>query len=166
MLAEKLKEKFGARILDTESARGEESARIAREDAPEMFRTLRDDPDFAFDLLADLTAVDWPERKPRFDVVYHLGSVRHSKRLRIKIGVDASDPAVPTATGIWGAADWLERECFDMFGIKFSGHPDLRRILLYDSFQGHPLRKDYPVQKRQPVVEEVDPVVHPLRPSR
>jgi NADH-quinone oxidoreductase subunit C len=166
MLIEKLSERFGARILESSSAHGEEGVRIARDDAPEIFRTLRDDPGFSFDLLVDLTAVDWPERKPRFDVVYHLGSVHHSNRLRIKIGVDAADPTVPTAAGIWTAADWLERECYDMFGIQFSGHPDLRRILLYDSFEGHPLRKDYPVQKRQPVVAETDPVVHPLRPSR
>jgi NADH-quinone oxidoreductase subunit C len=166
MLAEKLKERFGAAILKIESAHGEESITIARAAAREIFRVLRDDSGFAFDLLADLTAVDWPERTPRFDVVYHLGSVRHTNRLRVKIGVDASDPTVPSACEIWRAADWLERECFDMFGIRFTGHPDLRRILLYDSFEGHPLRKDYPVQKRQPVVPETDPVVHPLRPSR
>jgi NADH-quinone oxidoreductase subunit C len=166
MLAEKLKERFGAKILKTESAHGDESITVARDAAHEILRALRDEPDFSFDLLADLTAVDWPERTPRFDVVYQLGSVRQPRRLRVKIGVDASDPAVASAVEIWRAADWLERECFDMFGIRFTGHPDLRRILLYDSFEGHPLRKDYPVQKRQPVVPETDPVVHPLRPSR
>jgi NADH-quinone oxidoreductase subunit C len=166
MLVEKLKERFGAKILKAESAHGDESITVARDAAAEILRALRDDPDFSFDLLADLTAVDWPERIPRFDVVYHLGSVLHPRRLRVKIGVDASEPTVASACEIWRAADWLERECFDMFGLRFAGHPDLRRILLYDSFQGHPLRKDYPVQKRQPVALETDPVVHPLRPSR
>jgi len=80
--------------------------------------------------------------------------------------VDGADPWVHSVFGVWRAADWLERECFDMFGIVFKGHPDLRRILMYDSFEGYPLRKDYHYNKRQPIVPEVDPVVNPLRPSR
>ncbi len=166
MLIEKLKERFGGQLLAVESARGEETVHIARDRAPEILRALRDEPAFGFDLLADLTAVDWPDRSPRFDVVYHLGSVRHANRLRVKIAVEGKDPWVPSAIEIWKAADWLERECFDMFGVVFRGHPDLRRILLYDSFEGHPLRKDYPVQKRQPIVAEVDPLISPLRSSR
>ena len=82
-------------------------------------------------------------------------------RIRVKIGVDVPEPWVHSVVGVWGSADWLERECFDMFGIDFRGHPDLRRILMYDTFVGHPLRKDYPYKKRQPIVPEIDPMVHP-----
>ncbi|HMD05686.1 MAG TPA: NADH-quinone oxidoreductase subunit C, partial [Candidatus Binatus sp.] len=140
---EKLKDRFGAEILGAEDARGEETITVGREHAYDLFRALRDEPGFEFNFLSDLSAVDWLERKPRFDVVYHLNSLTLSHRLRVKIGVDGADPWVHSVVGIWGAADWLERECFDMFGIDFKGHPDLRRILMYDSFEGHPLRKDY-----------------------
>ena len=166
MLIEKLKQRFGAEILDSEDARGEETVIIGREHAYDFFRALRDEPGFEFNFLTDLTAVDWLERKPRFDVVYQLNSLTLGHRLRVKIGVDGADPWVHSIVGIWGAADWLERECFDMFGIDFKGHPDLRRILMYDSFEGHPLRKDYLYNKRQPIVEEIDPIVHPIRSSR
>ena len=166
MLTERLKERFGADILSAETIRAEEIITIDRERGPEIMRALRDEPAFLFDMLADLTAVDWPDRKPRFDVVYQLNSLTLGHRLRIKIGVDGAEPWVPSAIEIWKSADWLERECFDMFGIVFKGHPDLRRILMYDSFEGHPLRKDYPFQKRQPIVPETDPVVTPLRSSR
>ncbi|MGO9801778.1 MAG: NADH-quinone oxidoreductase subunit C, partial [Candidatus Binatus sp.] len=123
-------------------------------------------PDFDFNFLTDVTAVDWPERNPRFEVVYQLNSLNLAHRIRVKIRVDGADPWVPSVVGVWGAADWLERECFDMFGIVFKGHPDLRRILMYDSFQGHPLRKDYRYNERQPIVAEIDPVVNPIRSSR
>jgi NADH-quinone oxidoreductase subunit C len=94
-----------------------------------------------------------------------LYSLRLKHRLRVKVAVAEKDAWVHSAIDLWKAADWLERECYDMFGIRFQGHPDLRRILLYDSFQGYPLRKDYPVTRRQPLVEEVDPVVNPRPPS-
>lgn len=107
---------------------------------------LRDSADSAFDYLSDLTAVDWPARTAaRFDVVYCLYSTRHRYRLRVKTRV-ADGTAVPTVTGIWAAANWLEREVFDLFGISFAGHPNLRRILLPDDWQGHPQRKDYPLE--------------------
>lgn len=166
MLIEKLKQRFGAEILDSEDARAEETVTIGREHAYDFFRALRDEPGFEFNFLTDLTAVDWLERKPRFEVVYHLNSLTLGHRVRVKIGVDGGDPWVHSIVGIWGAADWLERECFDMFGIDFKGHPDLRRILMYDSFEGYPLRKDYLYNKRQPIVEEIDPIVHPIRSSR
>jgi NADH/F420H2 dehydrogenase subunit C len=117
-------------------------------------------------MLTDLTALDWPQRTPRFQVVYQLNSLTLKHRLRVKIEIAEQDAWVHTAIGVWKAADWLERECYDMFGVDFRGHPDLRRILLYDSFQGHPLRKDFPATRRQPIVEEIDPVVSPRRPSR
>lgn len=166
MLIEKLKQRFGADILNAEEAHGEESILVARERAPEILKTLRDEPGFEFDMLTDVTAVDWLERKPRFDVVYHLNSIKLHHRLRIKVQIDLTDLWVHSAIGIWKSADWLERECYDMFGIEFRGHGDLRRILLYDAFEGHPLRKDYPYQRRQPLVAEIDPVVNPLRSSR
>jgi NADH-quinone oxidoreductase subunit C len=167
MLTDKLKEKFGAAILQADSPLGEDTIVIDREQAVEIFRTLHDDRDFAFEFLIDVTAVDWLERRPRFDVVYQLKSMSRNSRLRVKIQVGAGDDAwVPSAHPIWKSADWLERECFDMFGVQFRGHPDLRRILLYDTFVGHPLRKDYPYQKRQPIVPEIDPITKPLRPTK
>ena len=166
MLIEKIKERFGADILMADSARDEETIVVSRDRAPEILRTLRDEPGFSFNFLSDMTAVDWLERSPRFEVVYHLRSLSEGQRLRVKIAVEAAEPWVHSVSGLWKAADWLERECYDMFGIRFEGHPDLRRILLYDSFTGHPLRKDYPYNRRQPIVEEVDPVTHPRSPSR
>jgi NADH-quinone oxidoreductase subunit C len=166
MLTEKIKSRFGAEILDAQTEHGEETFTIDRERAYDLFRALRDEPEFQFNFLTDLTAVDWLERKPRFDVVYQLNSLSRGHRIRVKIGVDGPEPWVTSVVGIWGAADWLERECFDMFGIVFNGHPDLRRILMYDSFEGYPLRKDYLYNKRQPIVPEVDPVVNPIRSSR
>ncbi|MGO9603885.1 MAG: NADH-quinone oxidoreductase subunit C [Candidatus Binataceae bacterium] len=166
MSIDKLKERFGADLLGNEEARGEETIIVGRDRAPEILKALRDEPGFEFDMLSDLSAVDWPDRPPRFDVVYHLNSLTLHHRLRVKVQIEGGDAWVTSAIGIWKAADWLERECYDMFGIQFHGHPDLRRILLYDSFEGHPLRKDYPYQRRQPVVPETDPVVSPLRPSR
>jgi NADH-quinone oxidoreductase subunit C len=166
MLIEKLKERFAADIVKAEEARGEETITVSRERAAEVLKALRDEAGFEFNMLTDLTAVDWFDRNPRFDVVYHLNSLTLAHRLRVKVQIGAADAWVNSVIGIWKAADWLERECYDMFGIDFRGHGDLRRILLYDSFEGHPLRKDYPYQQRQPIVAETNPVVTPLRPSR
>lgn len=166
MLIEKIKERFGAEILTADNARDEETIVVSRERALEILQTLRDESAFSFNFLSDMTAVDWLDRTPRFDVVYHLRSLTHGHRLRVKIGVQGAEPWVNSVSGLWKSADWLERECYDMFGIRFEGHPDLRRILLYDSFTGHPLRKDYPYNRRQPIIEEVDPVTHPRSPSR
>jgi len=117
MLIEKLKARFGGEILDAQNARDEETFTIDRERAYDFFRALRDEPDFDFNFLTDVTAVDWPERKPRFEVVYQLNSLNLAHRIRVKIRVDGADPWVHSVVGVWGAADWLERECFDMFGI-------------------------------------------------
>jgi NADH-quinone oxidoreductase subunit C len=166
MLLEKLKQRFPGAILAAQTEHGDESVTVSRDVQADFFRALRDEPDFEFNMLVDVTAVDWLDRKPRFDVVYHLNSLTRGHRLRVKIGVDAADAWVHSLTPLWGSADWLERECFDMYGIDFKGHPDLRRILMYDSFEGHPLRKDYLYNKRQPIVEEVDPVVNPIHSSK
>lgn len=119
-----------------------------------LTRRLRDD--HGFDLFLDVTAVDWPDRTPRFDVVYHFYSTTHHLRVRLKVRVPATGPearaAVASLTGLYGSAGYMERECHDMYGITFLGNADLRPILLYEGFVGHPLRKDYPKQLEQPLV--------------
>jgi len=108
--------------------------------------------EYAFDLLLDVTAVDWPKRTPRFDVVYHFYSTTHHIRVRLKTRVSEADPVVDSLTTLYGSAHFMERECHDMYGIAFRGNPDLRPILLYEGFVGHPLRKDYPKLREQPLV--------------
>ncbi len=105
-----------------------------------------------FDMFLDVTAVDWPEREPRFDVAWHFYSTRQHVRVRLKARVSERDPTVDSLTGLYGSAGYMERECHDMYGIVFRGNDDLRPILLYEGFVGHPLRKDYPKQKEQPLV--------------
>jgi len=107
---------------------------------------------FGFDMFLDVTAVDWPEREPRFDVVWHFYSTRHFVRVRVKTRVPLADPSVDTLVPFYGSARYMERECHEMYGIVFRGNEDLRPILLYEGFEGHPLRKDYPKQKEQPLV--------------
>jgi NADH-quinone oxidoreductase subunit C len=106
----------------------------------------------SLDLFVDVTAVDWPQRLPRFDVVYHFYSTMTFQRLRVKTRVDATDPSVDSLLPLYGSALFMERECHEMYGINFRGHPDLRPILLYEGFVGHPLRKDYPIRREQPLV--------------
>jgi NADH-quinone oxidoreductase subunit C len=153
----RLRERFGARVLDTHSAHGDHTGVVEREAIVDVLGWCRDDPALRFDMLIDVTAVDYsrfPGREdgPRFEVVYHLYSVPHNHRLRLKVVVEESDPVVPTAARLWPIADWLEREVWDMFGIRFAGHPNLKRLLLYEEFVGHPLRKDYPIERRQPLI--------------
>ena len=105
-----------------------------------------------FDLLLDITAVDWPQRSPRFDVVYHFYSTRSFARIRVKTAVALEDPTVDSLVALYGSARFMERECHDMYGIAFRGNADLRPILLYEGFVGHPLRKDYPIRHEQPLV--------------
>jgi NADH-quinone oxidoreductase subunit C len=113
--------------------------------------------DEGFDLLLDITAVDWPQRKPRFDVVYHFYSTRRHTRVRVKTATEESDPTVDSLTKLYGSAAFMERECHDMYGIRFHGNPDLRPILLYEGFEGHPLRKDYAKEREQPLVRYREP---------
>ena len=107
---------------------------------------------FGFDMFLDVTAVDWPRRTPRFAVVYHFYSTIHHVRVRVKTNVGQAEPTVDTLTGLYGSAGLMERECHDMYGIVFRGNADLRPILLYEGFEGHPLRKDYPKEREQPLV--------------
>jgi NADH-quinone oxidoreductase subunit C len=103
-------------------------------------------------MLLDLTCVDYQGRASRFEMVYHVFALAAQKRLRIKLSLPGDHPAVDSLTSVWKNANWLEREVYDMFGIRFEGHPDLRRLFMYDGFEGHPLRKDYPLRKRQPLI--------------
>ena len=109
--------------------------------------------DFGFDLLLDVTAVDYPEREVRFELVYHLYSPKHKRRIRLKSAVAEDEQQVPTLINLYGSARYLEREAHEMFGIRFTGNDDLRPILLYEGFVGHPLRKDYPIDQEQPLVD-------------
>ena len=131
-------------IEGVQSFRDQVSVRIYKDRIVEACFFLRDTPELEFDFLTDLTAVDYPVRPQRFDVVYHLYSMTRNHRLRLKAGV-MEDETIATVVPVWKAANWEERECFDMFGIVFSGHPDLRRILLPEDWEGYPLRKDYPL---------------------
>jgi NADH-quinone oxidoreductase subunit C len=108
--------------------------------------------ELAFDLLLDVTAVDWPQRALRFDVVHHFYSTTHAVRVRLKSQVAEADPTVDSLISLYGSAHFMERECHDMYGIGFRGNPDLRPLLLYEGFVGHPLRKDYPKEREQPLV--------------
>jgi NADH-quinone oxidoreductase subunit C len=145
-----LSENFPDAVLDALLPQGDATAVIRLECLAKVAYFLKNDPRLQFNVLVDITAVDYLERKPRFDVVYHLLSLPFSRRLRLKVPVEDGSTALDSLTPSWGSADWLEREVWDMFGIRFAGHPDLKRILMYEEFEGHPLRKDYPIQKRQP----------------
>jgi len=150
-----LQEKFAVKILASHALRGDETVVVSRAGLQEFFRSLKEDPKLDFNFLTDITAVDYLGKKePRFEVVYHLYSLRLKRRLRVKVPLPEEDPVVESLTPLWKGANWLEREVWDMFGIRFQGHPDLRRILLYEEFQGYPLRKDYPVNQCQPLVPE------------
>ena len=118
----------------------------------DVLRFLRDDAELRFDILSDVTAVDYLPRLPRFEVVYHLYSISRNRRVRIKARIEERAPRIASAVPLYASANWMEREVFDLYGIHFEGHPDLRRLLLYDEFEGHPLRKDYPKERRQPLV--------------
>jgi NADH-quinone oxidoreductase subunit C len=149
-----LKAKFNEKIIETSNFRGDETAVIESDAVLEIVRFLRDDPKMAFNMLIDLTTVDWQKEEPRFEVVYHLYSLEHRHRIRLKtrIGTFEQEPELTSITSLYNGANWLERESFDLYGIKFNGHPDLKRILTYEGFEGHALRKDYPINKRQPLV--------------
>ena len=121
---------------------------VSRDVLGEVARDLRDHRETRYDLLMDLCGVDFPEREERFEAVYHLYSIPRNRRLRLKVPLPEDDPTVPSLIPVWKAADWFEREAYDMFGFHFEGHPNLRRILTHEAFQGHPLRKDYDATRR------------------
>jgi NADH-quinone oxidoreductase subunit C len=151
-----LKEKFSEAVVETHAFLGDDTAIIAPGSWKEICTFLRYDPQLAFDMFVDLCAVDYPDREQgRFEVVLHLYSVsrRHRVRLKARVGDQEGDGAdIDSISDIWPGANWFEREAYDLMGITFKGHPDLRRILMYPEFEGHPLRKDYPANKTQPLV--------------
>ena len=150
------KEILGAAVTSTHSYRGDETLIVDPARIADVMKTLRDDAELYMNFLVDITAVDYLGREPRFEVVYHLRSFKTGARLRVKALVaepeNGSNPELETVAPLWATANWMEREVWDLYGIKFRGHPDLRRILMYEEFVGHPLRKDYPKEKRQPLV--------------
>ena len=141
---QQLQEKFASAILDVREFRGEVTVTIRKESVVDVCRLLRDS--LGYNLLTDVTAVDYPGKESRFMVVYNLYSIPSKERLRIKAPVTEGDCCIDSLTVLWNSANWLEREVWDLMGIEFTGHPDLRRILMTDDWVGHPLRKDYPLQ--------------------
>ena len=150
----KLKESFNDSILESHSFRGDDTVLISPESLVSIATFLKQDPDLDYNFLMDLTAVDYLKmgKTPRFEVVYHFCSLSKKQRVRVKVPAGAVNPEVDSLVPLWPGANWFEREVWDMFGIKFRGHPNLKRILMYEQFEGHPLRKDYPIQKRQPLI--------------
>jgi NADH-quinone oxidoreductase subunit C len=136
----------GAQVEAVPSVDLQTTIYVSRDDLPAIAGTLKDRPGLAFDLLAEITAVDFWPREPRFELVYILVSIPNRLRLRVKVRLSGADPRVATLSGVWPAANWLEREVWDLFGIAFDGHPDPRRLLMPEDWEGYPLRKDYPVQ--------------------
>lgn len=149
---QRIQEKFADSTVGAHSQLGQDIIVINRTALLEVARFLKEDPELNYNFLMDVTAVDYWKRKPRFEVVYHFFSLENNSRARVKVPVDEADAEVDSLTPLWPGANWYEREVYDMFGIEFRGHPDLRRILLYPEFEGHPLRKDYPITRRQPLV--------------
>jgi NADH-quinone oxidoreductase subunit C len=143
-LSDKLRDAFPNAITGASIAQGELTLEVARRDIVAVLTHLRDAPDCLFQTLIDICGVDYPERIERFDVVYHLLSMRKNMRIRLKIMTDEKTP-VQSVAKLWPCADWFEREAFDMYGILFDGHPDLRRLLTDYGFQGYPLRKEFPL---------------------
>ena len=147
-LVDKVKQQFGAAVTEAVATLGQQILRVNKQSLVELCRFLHDDPEAAFDMCADLTLVHWPDRKDQeFDLVINLYSVPHNRRLRVKASLAEGD-SCSSVTGVWSGADWMEREAYDMFGVKFEGHPDLRRILLPEDWPGFPLRKEYPIEYR------------------
>jgi NADH-quinone oxidoreductase subunit C len=140
-----LQEKFPQAVLEVSFHAGETTVLLKKESLVEVCRFLKEDPALRMDYLSNLCGVDFPEREQRFEMVYHLFSIPKRHRINLKVRAADGEP-IPTVTPVWRTANWHEREAFDLLGIPFEGHPDLRRILLTDEWQGHPLRKEYPVK--------------------
>jgi NADH-quinone oxidoreductase subunit C len=146
----RMRERLSAQVVDAAAAADALVLNLERARLREVVALLKDE--FGFDLFLDVTAVDWLGRNPRFEVVWHFYSTREHCRVRLKTRVPEEDPAVDSLTPLYGSAHYMERECHDMYGIVFAGNRDLRPILLYEGFVGHPLRKDYPKRREQPLV--------------
>lgn len=146
-LAERIHGRFADGVLRVDEWRGDLAVTVKRESLHAICRVLRDDPAMDFDYIVHVSSVDWPDDEERFEVVYEVYSIRHRHRVRVKTRVPERDCSVDSLTDVWRGAEFMEREVFDMMGIRFKNHPDLRRILMPDDFQeGYPLRKDFPLQ--------------------
>ena len=154
-----IQEKFSQEVIETHDFRGDETVIIRASGLRPIVQFLKETPEMDFNFLMDLTAVDYlfyaggsMPKQWRFEAVYHFYSLKHNHRIRLKVALDEKNPEVDSLSDLWDSADWYEREVWDMFGIRFKGHPNLKRILMYEEFQGHALRKDYPFNKRQPLI--------------
>lgn len=156
-----VREKFPDAVLSEHDFRGDDTLVVARGAIRDVLTFLRDETSLKFDMLVDLCGVDYLGKEPRFMLVYHLLSVKYKKRIRIKSPIEEEDMNVPSVVDLFVTADWHEREAFEMFGFKFVGHPNLRRILTHEEFEGYPLRKDYPVNRRQEVRPSVVDLLTP-----
>jgi NADH-quinone oxidoreductase subunit C len=156
LAVQKISEKFPQHVLGLEDMSGSPAVLVSAAGLVEVVTFLRDDPALGFNFLMDLAAADYlkfPVEKPgRFCVAYQFYSLSKNLRVCLKLYLPGEDPVAPTLSGLYAGANWLEREAWDMYGIRFEGHPDLRRILLYPEFEGHALRKDYPIGKMQPLI--------------
>jgi NADH-quinone oxidoreductase subunit C len=145
LIPQKLQENFPKIKFEFVEYRGDVSIKFDKENIVEICRFLKEDAELQFILCEDVTAIDWAKRKDRFTVVYHIFSLKHNFRLRLKADVDESDCSIDSVTSVWKTSNWLERETYDMYGINFNNHPDLRRMYMPEDFQYHPLRKDFPL---------------------
>ncbi|MBI4239237.1 MAG: NADH-quinone oxidoreductase subunit C [Deltaproteobacteria bacterium] len=157
-ILEQLRARFGEAIIETHNFRGDETAIVRREQIVPLCQWLKATPGIECNMLIDLCGVDYSERAERFEVVYHLYSTTQKHRVRVKVRLAGEAPQVDSVVAVWPAANWFEREAFDLFGITFVGHPHLKRLLTFDEFEGHPLRKDYPVNRR-PKIPTPDPLM-------
>ena len=154
IVLQRLQRKFGAAILETHNQHGDETAVVEIGRLREVAEFLRDDRELQFNMPIDCTAVDYLNRRPvRFEVIWHLYATVQKHRVRLKAHIPEEDTSCPSLTLVWPGMDWHEREAWDLYGIRFTGHPNLKRVLMYEEFVGFPLRKDYPVDKRQPLIE-------------
>lgn len=156
-VVEALVAKFPGDAYDPyEGPGGDDVVFVKRERLAEVARFLKEDPALDFRMAPYVTAVDYLGQEPRFEVVYNCVSTARNHRVRLRVRVPEGDPTLPSLTGVWRGVNWYERYCWDMYGLRFDGHPDHRRLFLYDEFVGHPLRKDYPLRGRQPLTPERD----------
>jgi NADH-quinone oxidoreductase subunit C len=156
---QRVQKQFSQDVIETHAFRGDETLIIRSASLRAVAKFLKETSELDFNFLMDLTAVDYLffaggkiKKEPRFEVVYHFYSLKHNQRLRLKVPLAEKNPEVDSLSDLWPSANWYEREIWDMFGIRFRGHPNLKRILMYEEFKGHALRKDYPFNKRQPLI--------------
>ncbi len=145
IIKQKLNDKFSGAEIEYSEYRGELTLQFDKKYIVEICKFLKEDPDLQYRLCEDITAVDWAKRKNRFTVVYHIFTLKANHRLALKADVDESDCTIDSVTSVWNTANWHERETYDMYGIKFNNHPDLRRMYMPEEFEYHPLRKDFPL---------------------